>query len=139
MGMTLMAVLGCSFGADSQVAVYVGEDAGPDGGDSDADSDSDADADSDSDSDVDTETDTGSDTGEAPCGGACAPEACCDGVCVELQNDEANCGGCGVACGYPIGDRCRSGACVCGAGTPEESARACDWEVAGETCLCPGT
>lgn len=34
----------------------------------------------------------------------------CNGTCVDLGSDPANCGGCGVAC--PAGDTCQAGTCV---------------------------
>ncbi|WP_437489581.1 MXAN_6577-like cysteine-rich protein [Sorangium sp. So ce1014] len=40
----------------------------------------------------------------------CAPpDSACDGVCVALRSDRANCGACGVAC--PAGEACIDGAC----------------------------
>ena len=55
-----------------------------------------------------------------------APETC-NGVCVDLQSDEANCGACGVVC--PEGETCQAGACRCG------GSRTCG---SGLTC-CSGT
>ncbi|WP_437970023.1 MXAN_6577-like cysteine-rich protein [Sorangium sp. So ce260] len=37
------------------------------------------------------------------------PDAACDGVCVSLRSDRANCGACGVAC--PTDEACVDGAC----------------------------
>jgi len=40
----------------------------------------------------------------------------CGGACVDLQNDAANCGGCGIACGG--GTSCMRGMCLCPASLP---------------------
>ncbi|MDX9719423.1 MAG: hypothetical protein RBU37_01655 [Myxococcota bacterium] len=45
----------------------------------------------------------------------CSPEACCDGVCVNLANDAQNCGSCGNACAQR--ELCLDGSCACPAGT----------------------
>ncbi|UQA57830.1 hypothetical protein [Polyangium aurulentum] len=44
-----------------------------------------------------------------PCNGACAPEACCSGVCKDLKNDEENCGKCAKKCGLLV---CSNGFCL---------------------------
>jgi hypothetical protein len=53
---------------------------------------------------------TGScDCGGTPCG---APSVCCNGTsCLDIMNDNANCGACGHAC--PSGLVCDAGACKC--------------------------
>jgi hypothetical protein len=65
-------------------------------------------------------------------GGACAGcrggedcdngQACCGGACVDLGTD-ANCGGCGDACGAT--QLCDSGTCVTGRGTCAAGANVC--------------
>ncbi len=61
----------------------------------------------------------------------------CSGSCVDVQNDDSNCGGCGMAC--QGGEHCVAGACVCTdgqhlCGSPatcvDESVNAC-----GPSCL----
>ncbi len=47
-------------------------------------------------------------TNASPCAGALTVQ--CDGVCVNLANDDENCGACGIAC--PDGRECAKGACV---------------------------
>jgi hypothetical protein len=51
-------------------------------------------------------------TGDGVC--TCPQDApdTCDGVCVDLQTDETNCGECGVVC--PEGETCQGGICRCG-------------------------
>jgi hypothetical protein len=45
------------------------------------------------------------------CGVACATgEACCEATCIDVENNRANCGSCGAVCGDP--EICASGACV---------------------------
>lgn len=51
----------------------------------------------------------GGDDGDGDGGGAC-PGLECDGQCVDADNDDANCGGCGVACGED--QACVDGDCV---------------------------
>jgi hypothetical protein len=49
-----------------------------------------------------------------PCGedGCGKGKACCDGRCVDVDNDKTNCGGCGVTCDVPRADNsCRGGRC----------------------------
>jgi hypothetical protein len=48
--------------------------------------------------------------GKPACAGACG-QSRCDGSCVDLQNDDANCGGCNSAC--MAGGTCELGGCVC--------------------------
>jgi hypothetical protein len=51
----------------------------------------------------------GSPEAATPDGGSCAPgQTLCAGACVDEQTDNANCGGCGVACG----GTCAGGRCV---------------------------
>lgn len=49
--------------------------------------------------------------GSLVCGAGQAP---CNGACVDIQNNPANCGNCGVAC--PLGQLCQAGVCGCAAG-----------------------
>lgn len=37
---------------------------------------------------------------------------CCSGVCKDLQNDNNNCGNCGVVCNTGAGEECCDGICV---------------------------
>lgn len=90
--------------------------------------------------------------GEAP---VCCPEGTtfCGGACVDLDQDAANCGACGTACGGgqecvagvcglacqtaadcgPVGDTCAAGVCSCGDETPCAGGAVC----ADSTCtLC---
>lgn len=48
------------------------------------------------------------------CGGS-ATQRCCGGQCVDLSTDEANCGGCGIACAedYACNPYANSGICRC--------------------------
>ncbi|MEZ4390038.1 MAG: hypothetical protein R3A48_02990 [Polyangiales bacterium] len=52
------------------------------------------------------------------CGGgrACLPsETCCAGACVDLRENDANCGACGASCAAPnAAGRCRAGRCEVG-------------------------
>jgi hypothetical protein len=62
--------------------------------------------------DLDGGSDGGGGTGGAeplPCNGECAPEACCDNVCKDLQSDEDNCGKCGNKCSLVL---CNRGFCL---------------------------
>ncbi|MCA9692525.1 MAG: hypothetical protein KC636_23200, partial [Myxococcales bacterium] len=67
-----------------------------------------------SDTDPTTEptTDPYTDTGPCPAG-----EELCDNVCVNIDGDSENCGGCGIACG--VGEFCVLGSCepMCDPGT----------------------
>jgi hypothetical protein len=77
----------------------------------------------------------------AACEGSLESTCCLEdgGHCANLLSDETDCGSCGLACPSdalaPTGDRCRSGQCVCGAGTPEVPPIACP---AGEVCCAGG-
>jgi hypothetical protein len=71
------------------------------------------------------------------CGAACTEcrqtpgtrPGCCDGACVDLANDKANCGRCGRAC--PPGQHCGQGTCQGRTGPP------CRGGVCGPGCVCP--
>ncbi|HJL17772.1 MAG TPA: hypothetical protein RMH99_19055 [Sandaracinaceae bacterium LLY-WYZ-13_1] len=64
--------------------------------------------------------------------------ACCDGACVYVSSDTANCGGCGIRCAY--GETCSSQDCVCGemrgtaGGGAVCSGSCCAGECSCETC-----
>ncbi len=53
-------------------------------------------------------------------GSGCArpTEECCGGTCLNVRDDQNNCGGCGLACGS-FGDRCIDWECRCGVDTCE--------------------
>lgn len=85
---------------------------------------------------------------QKPCGpcqefdyfGHCQPclygDTCCNGTCVDTQDDPSNCGGCGIAC--PAGDACCSGTC---SDTQGGKYVCCDGALidpSTEIC-CPGT
>src|SRR5215472_404190 len=76
-----------------------------------------ADATSGSDATKDATADTSLivDTGSEP---ACAPSQMCDGGCVDLQHDPANCGMCGHACG--VNQVCSVGMCTYMCNPPEQ-------------------
>lgn len=54
---------------------------------------------------VDGQCQVGNEDDGTPCGGQEA-DRCCDGACVDISSDEANCGGCGLAC--DADDTCES-------------------------------
>ncbi len=64
------------------------------------------------------------DPNDCSCTSSCLGEigAVCNGVCVDLADNPANCGACGVACAN--GQTCVSGACQCASG----------WTLCGDTC-----
>ena len=43
--------------------------------------------------------------------GCAVPQSTCRGACMDLSNDSANCGACGIVCGG--GSSCQAGACLC--------------------------
>ena len=48
-----------------------------------------------------------------PCDGACAPEACCEGACVDLRTDKEHCGACANSCALPnVVPSCQAGRCA---------------------------
>ncbi len=59
----------------------------------------------------------------------CSEEEKCDGVCVDFQNDDDNCGECGNACG--TGYHCSAGDCVYGETCTEGDSEACYSGAAG--------
>ena len=74
------------------------------------DSDYDAGEDAGEDSGVDSGHDAGYDSGAGcPCSGSLT---CCEGRCVDLQTDSANCGSCGNVCG--ANRTCTASYCMCG-------------------------
>ena len=75
--------------------------------------------------DTGTAVDTGVDTGTDA--GCVAPKKTCGTSCVDTTSDDANCGGCGIACSGAT--HCVSSACVCGAGSI----------TCGSACVDPAT
>jgi hypothetical protein len=72
----------------------------------------------------------GKSCGDDGCGGSCGPcvgatTQCCNGACVDLATDPANCGLCGQAC--PSGE-CYRGSCTC----PNNDASLCP----NASCIC---
>lgn len=83
----------------------------------------------DADTDVDTDVDSDTDTDTIEC---TVPFVDCFGVCVLLDSDEANCGGCGISCDTTTrGPVCVDGDCVC-------DSRACAGTVDDTCCLTGG-
>jgi hypothetical protein len=63
------------------------------------------------------------------------PELCCGGFCIDVWNDESNCGTCGVVC--PAGSRCENGTCLvnCAFGLIDCGDGVCvDLSVSGAHC-----
>jgi hypothetical protein len=50
-------------------------------------------------------------------------QVCCNDVCVDAQEDESNCGGCGVSC--DLNEECSLGECQCGAQSCVDSETCC--------------
>jgi hypothetical protein len=60
------------------------------------------------------------DVGYACVEGTCACEGNaldCEGVCINVSNDDANCGGCGILCARD--EKCMMGECVCQPNAPD--------------------
>jgi cysteine-rich repeat protein len=68
-------------------------------------------------------------TGRVACGEAtnivfCLEgQVCCNDICVDGQEDESNCGRCGVTC--DSGEKCQLGECICGSQACDESETCC--------------
>jgi cysteine-rich repeat protein len=68
-------------------------------------------------------------TGRVACGEAtnivfCVEgQVCCNDVCVDGQEDESNCGRCGVTC--DAGEKCQLGECICGSQACDQSETCC--------------
>ena len=62
------------------------------------------------------------------CGGCSSGNMCCDGLCIGVESDPNNCGGCDRIC--PFGHQCANGWCRCGEHGPciEGLERCCDGE-----------
>ncbi len=73
-------------------------------------------------------------TGGGVGGGLCGNLLNCNGVCVDQQNDPANCGACGTACQQ--GEYCSQGACTstCGGGTTGCNGSCVDTNVDPANC-----
>ncbi len=78
------------------------------------------------------------------CCGGCGNEACCNGACVDLAIDAANCGACGRAC-PDAEESCINGVCTCGgvldcpapctcAGRAEVEESACIRVITAQSC-----
>jgi len=86
---------------------------------------------------------------EVCCNGACEDAAscgtciedcaasgrdCCRGACVDMDNDESHCGGCGIECG--AGEVCCGGACV--GSDASHCGQGCDVCESGDELCCTG-
>ncbi len=74
------------------------------------------------------------DAGHPAGDGGCGLQSECNGYCVDLLNDSANCGGCGLACA--LGQSCLSG--LCDTCTPSCDGLSCGDDGCGGSCgSCP--
>jgi hypothetical protein len=73
-----------------------------------------ADASDGAENDTSQENASSNDSGDAERPESACPDAgkSCDGGCVDINNDDHNCGSCGFACS--AGQRCTNGSCSCG-------------------------
>lgn len=61
----------------------------------------------------------------------------CGDDCVSLQNDPANCNGCGLACDYEYENACNDGWCGCGAGFACQPPERCVTTDRASICVIP--
>lgn len=65
-------------------------------------------------------------------GGVCSGTTCCDGACVDVLEDDANCGMCGRSCGAM--GTCNNGGCECTAACPDSPLTGCCADGCKDLC-----